>query len=178
MIDATLRTNKSKIAFQILNRLTIIHPIKRDGGICKCFIDEEENSIKFGNEIVLKNCIQVHSKLSLITTIYNIDYSKCYKLSIISEKDFCYMRKHLSTNKAITFDCFTEQWFLKSNRFDILSDLWTPACIAKMPLYGEARLIPLTKVYPNISNKAGFRPIFVLIVHHVLIVRPKISEEI
>jgi len=34
------------------------------------------------------------------------------------------MKSHLSRNKAVTYDGFTEHWFLETPRFDLLSDLW------------------------------------------------------
>lgn len=42
-IDKLIRTKNSKEAFSTLNRLTIVHPTKRDGGIMKCYIDENNN---------------------------------------------------------------------------------------------------------------------------------------
>lgn len=72
------------------------------------------------------------------------------------------MRKHLSKNKAITFDGFTESWFLKSERYDLLCDLWRGDCLSLMTQVGESRLIPLNKVYPSIPKMEEFRPIVVL----------------
>ena len=56
----------------------------------------------------------------------------------------------LGIKQLPTYDGLSENWFLKSNRFDILSNLWNKECIELMPNLGEARLIPLNKVYPNI----------------------------
>lgn len=60
------------------------------------------------------------------------------------------MRNHLSRNKAITFDGFTEEWFINTVRLDLVSNLWNRECLILMPWLGEARLIPLNKEYPNI----------------------------
>ncbi len=74
----------------------------------KCYIDEEEDVIRIGNDVVLKNCIEVLGKLSEKKIIGNINYLNCPHLPPISEKDFIYMRRHLSSNKAITFDGYSE----------------------------------------------------------------------
>jgi len=39
-IDNFLRSNMSKDAFETINRLTILHPQKRDGGIMQVCTDE------------------------------------------------------------------------------------------------------------------------------------------
>jgi len=53
-----LRTAYSKLAFDTLSRLTIIHPSRRDGGIMKNYIDnDEEGSIIVGSENVLAGCL-------------------------------------------------------------------------------------------------------------------------
>lgn len=44
-VDSTLRSIKSKVGFDWLRRITILHPSKRDGGIMDCFFDEEDNII-------------------------------------------------------------------------------------------------------------------------------------
>ena len=37
-IDKQIRTTSSKQAFQLINRLSIVHPTRRDGGIMTCFM--------------------------------------------------------------------------------------------------------------------------------------------
>lgn len=41
IIDKMLRTKYSKNAFDLIQRLTILHPTHRDGGIFNCFVDSE-----------------------------------------------------------------------------------------------------------------------------------------
>lgn len=56
-IDNLIRSKNSKEAFLTLNRLTIIHPSKRDGGIMKCFLDENDN-LQVNNDTIILNCIE------------------------------------------------------------------------------------------------------------------------
>ena len=109
--------------------MVIIHPNRRDGGIMKCFLDEECDSISIGNETVLENCLNVIGRISGIFQLKYPDYLRCPNLPPLIEEDFLYMKYHLSRNKAITFDGFSENWFLKSERLDILRDLWTRECL-------------------------------------------------
>ena len=112
------------MAFDTLNRLVIIHPNKRDGGIMKCFLEEESGDIHIGSECVLENCLNVIGKISSKFVLGDIDYTPCPNLPPISSIDIAVMRRHLSRNKAITFDGFTDSWFIKTERLDLLRDLW------------------------------------------------------
>ena len=62
-IDELIRTKESKTAFNLINRLSIIHPTKRDGGIMKCFLKEDDTLVVNRDE-VLQSCLQVIGKLS------------------------------------------------------------------------------------------------------------------
>ena len=64
MIDALLRTVRSKIAFLLINRLSIVHPTKRDGGIMKCFITADSGELRVGQEAVLENCLRHLQRVS------------------------------------------------------------------------------------------------------------------
>jgi hypothetical protein len=57
-IDAQIRTSTSKNAFQLINRLSIVHPARHDGGIMTCFLSDDKNDIVTGQETVLKSCLQ------------------------------------------------------------------------------------------------------------------------
>ena len=57
IIDKHLRTSQSKTAFNLINRLSIIHPTKRDGGIMQCFLTANEELI-VGQDRVLLNCLK------------------------------------------------------------------------------------------------------------------------
>lgn len=39
-IQNNLRSTESKISFDWMKKLTIIHPTRRDGGIMNCYLDE------------------------------------------------------------------------------------------------------------------------------------------
>jgi hypothetical protein len=78
----------------------------------KCFLDNSEENIVVGNVQVLRNCIEVLGVICGLKIISHIDYRFCPDLSPISISDLSYMRNHLSRNKAITFDGFTDEWFL------------------------------------------------------------------
>lgn len=58
-----------------------------------------------------------------------------------------------SRNKAISFDGFTDEWFRKTKRYDLLKGMWSN-CI--LSILGDetfrARLIPLNKVWPDIPK--------------------------
>jgi len=56
-IDDQIRTTRSKYAFQLINRLRIVHPTRRDGGIMNCF-QNSDDQIVAGQENVLRSCLQ------------------------------------------------------------------------------------------------------------------------
>lgn len=82
----------------------------------KCYLDEENDVIKTGENIVIKNCIETIGKISGLKCINYADQTmkNCPSLPPLTIGDIEYIRQHLSKNKAITFDGFTEEWFLKT----------------------------------------------------------------
>jgi hypothetical protein len=58
LIDEHLRTAKSKTAFQLINRLSIVHPTRRDGGIMQCYLTAHDNELHVGQEAVLLSCLR------------------------------------------------------------------------------------------------------------------------
>ena len=59
-----MRTHNSKNAFNILDRTTIIHPHRRDGGIMECYLDEKSDTLIVDKEKIIENCIAELVKLS------------------------------------------------------------------------------------------------------------------
>jgi hypothetical protein len=57
IIDKHLRTSQSKTAFNLINRLSIIQPMKRDDGIMKCFLMENDELV-VDQDRVLFNCLK------------------------------------------------------------------------------------------------------------------------
>jgi hypothetical protein len=57
IIDNHLRTAQSKTAFQLINRLSILHPTKIDGGIMLCFLTPTDELV-VGQEKVLLSCLK------------------------------------------------------------------------------------------------------------------------
>ena len=64
LIDKYLRTALSKKAFQLIIRLSIVHPTKRDGGIMNCFLTADTDELIVGQEAVLENCLRHLQKIS------------------------------------------------------------------------------------------------------------------
>ncbi len=48
----------------IINRLSILHPNKRDGAIMNCFLTADTDELIIGQEAVLENCLQTLQKIS------------------------------------------------------------------------------------------------------------------
>ena len=57
LIDNQIRTTTSKQAFQLINRLSIVHPTKRDGGVMNCYLTGSDDRIVVGQENVLCSCL-------------------------------------------------------------------------------------------------------------------------
>ena len=62
-IDDLIRTKDSKKAFGIIDRLTIVHPTKRDGRIIKCLLNENDELVA-NDEDVQESCLNIISILS------------------------------------------------------------------------------------------------------------------
>ena len=61
MIDEYIRSASSKIAFGKIQKLSIIHPQRRDGDIMKCFINQNNELIAQTDEVQI-NCLNFLSK--------------------------------------------------------------------------------------------------------------------
>jgi hypothetical protein len=66
----------------------------------------------------------------------------------------------ISWGKGITLDGFSDTWMKKTERSDLLADLWNKKAISDLASIFEARLIPLKKVWLDTLDQLG--PIVVL----------------
>ena len=85
LIDEHLRTARSKVAFNLVNRLSIVHPTKRDGGIMQCFLSAQDEQLIVGQEQVLRNCLrqlQVISGAAAPRDVRDINFPSLPPLSI------------------------------------------------------------------------------------------------
>ena len=57
-IDLLLRTKSSKIAYNNISSITILHLKRRDIGIMTCFRDSD-NNIHIGNDITNDSCLKI-----------------------------------------------------------------------------------------------------------------------
>ena len=62
-MDTQFRSKYSKSAFQAIKRVTIIHPAKRDGDICKSMLNED-GTIVTSTHVIYKNCLDNLVKIS------------------------------------------------------------------------------------------------------------------
>ncbi|KAL4467970.1 hypothetical protein ABPG72_021751 [Tetrahymena utriculariae] len=167
-IDSLIRTQQSRISYQTLKRICIIHPNKRDGDLFKCFTNEGGVVITEQQQI-LKSCLLQIGEYSTLQTINIMEYNLILKttqwpnLPALSEERVAEMHKHMSQNKAIVFDGFIDNWFKKLANSTILADLWNHTCMSLLNKTSfSARLIPLNKKWPDIPSHKDFRPIVVL----------------
>lgn len=58
----------------------------------------------------------------------------------------------MNEGKAITFDGYSDKWIKTTKRWDLLNMFWNQQFINSAPKLGEARLILLNKVWPNIPK--------------------------
>ena len=72
------------------------------------------------------------------------------------------IQNHLSYNKAITEDGFSDIYLRLPKFWKLFSDLWNPQCMELLQSIFNARLVPLNKVWPAIPNYNEFRPIAIL----------------
>jgi hypothetical protein len=72
------------------------------------------------------------------------------------------IQSHMSCNKGITKDGFSDRWFKTSINFNLINDLWNANIEKGLKNCYEARLVPLNKNYPDIGRYDQFRPIAIL----------------
>ena len=84
-----------------MNRLHIMHPDKRDGGIMTCFTDI--NELYAGNDVVLKSCVDELCKLSKDFRTEPPIIDKRIKI-YPRNNDIDYCRRLLNENVAIGWD--------------------------------------------------------------------------
>ena len=61
------------------------------------------------------------------------------------------LKAKISSNKAISFDGFSDKWFKETQRWDLLANWWTtPNMNSLNDIIFESRLIALNKSWPDI----------------------------
>ncbi|KAL4485087.1 hypothetical protein ABPG72_014607 [Tetrahymena utriculariae] len=164
-IERTIRSSYSKKAFNSINRLCIINPQKREGGIMKCFLNEHGLIIS-DNDLVMENCyktLQNISKALISEEIRLLNEKSFPSLEPANSEELAYLQSKISYEKGITYDGFTDEWIKRLKNQELLKDLWSQSSMNALGIkLFEARLVPLNKAYPNIPSSKEFRPIVVL----------------
>ena len=105
MIDQYIRTSSSSTAFKWIKRLSILNPLKRDGSIVSCQLDEEND------EMIVTPATHIlvsgKSESPPISSFPN--------LPPVTEEELSEMQDWMSMNKGVTFDGFSDNWFKSSN---------------------------------------------------------------
>ena len=144
-----LFTKNSKIGNKILHSVTILHPEKRDGGIMNCIKLSDSQFITNQTEI-LKSCLKVLSEIQKRSQ-YNPIVTTT-SLEPLSQTEVELLQSRMSKNKGLTGDGFSDNWFANTTHINIINDLWKYDTFKLLPNIGEAKLIPLNKVWPNIPS--------------------------
>jgi len=158
-------SSESSKAFQQLNDIFGYHSFeKRDGGIV--------NSVLIDNKIVSDDQ-EVNEALINVLKRIQIDESRSIPppqpfpdLDPLSEEKAHKIVERMATNKAISFDLFSDVIFseeFKNKTSQVIKDLWSRKSTKYLNEYHfEARLIPLNKKFPEIPKPDEFRPIIVM----------------
>lgn len=72
------------------------------------------------------------------------------------------MQQSCSWGKGHTFDGFSDVWVRRTERWELLANLWNATALRQLARIFEARLVPLNKAWPEIPCEDQFRPIVVL----------------
>jgi hypothetical protein len=159
-IEILIRGLDPKTAHQIINRLAIIHPSRRDGGLMNCFLEGEE--LFAGHESVIENCLKVLGEISGELDPVPLSEMDFPDLPTLSKEEIKKIQYSLNTNRALTFDGFSDHWLRNTKKRKLIGDLWNRRTILALSSIFEARLCPLNKVWPEIPTRAEFRPIVIL----------------
>ncbi|EAR96184.2 reverse transcriptase (macronuclear) [Tetrahymena thermophila SB210] len=159
--ESYIRTSKSKHGWKIVQRLSVTHPQKRDGGLMTSFLNDE-GKLTVGHENIINNCLSKLTELSgQMCNTQNLKLP-LPNLSPLNDEEIKLLQLKINDNKAITLDGYSLQFFRSNNNVNVLNDWWCQDVVNKL---GEAifaaRLIPLNKVFPNIPSAGDFRPITV-----------------
>ena len=171
-LEKNLRSNASKISFNLIKRLTIINPAKRDGGIVTCLYDAEENFTAV-NERIQDSCLEFMEGISKRTPQHLVEDQEKQpfpSLKPLTRAQVVAIQALLPVNKGITMDGLSDTFLKKTEKRELLQDWWNDSTIRALgePSF-EARLIPLNKVHPKIPKIHQFRPIIVLSAGYKLI---------
>ena len=126
-----------------------------------CFLEGEE--LFAGHESVIENCLKVLGEISGELEPVPLSEMDFPDLPSLFKKDIKERIQHsLKTNRALTFDGFSDHWLRNTKRRKMIGDLWNRRTILALSSIFEARLCPLNKVWPEIPSRAEFRPIVIL----------------
>lgn len=162
LIDGYLRSNESKEAFRLINRLSIVHPTKRDGGIMNCFLSADGVQLVVGQEPVLLSCLEILQRISGEAPPHTVHDLNFPTLPALTLEEVQWLQYGCSWGKGHTPDGFSDVWIRCTDRRELLADLWNPRALRQLGRCFEARLVPLNKAWPDIPAVDQFRPIVVL----------------
>ena len=60
----------------------------------------------------------------------------------------------MSKNKGLTFDGFSDRWFKDTSLRKLIGNMWTRE-VLELKKFGQARLIPLNKAFPEYQRKSN-----------------------
>ena len=109
MIDKHLRTAQSKTAFQLINRLSIVHPTKRDGGIMQCFLTADDQLV-VGQEPVLLSCLRQLQLISGEAPLREVNDINFPALPPLRLAQVTGLQRHFSWGKGLTPDGYSDTW--------------------------------------------------------------------
>ena len=137
---------------------------KRDGGIVNFVLIEDK---------IISDIDEVNKALIEVLRSIQVDESKPIPapqpfpdLDPLSDEEASRIVERMATNKAISFDLFSDVIFskeLKEKTSNTIKDLWSYETSKYFTdINFEARLIPLNKKFPEIPKPEEFRPIIVM----------------
>ncbi len=103
--------------------LTIMNPCKTDGGIMTCY-KENDDLVVDQNRIQLESLKRLE-ELQLIPDQETGEQIEFPNLKPLNNEDIRWIQEHLSYNKGITQDMWSDTFFKKMDKPELLRILWS-----------------------------------------------------
>ena len=137
---------------------------RRDGGIVNSVLLDD--ALVYDTDEVNRALIDALRKIQVDTSRPIPQPVPFPDLDPLSDEESIRIIDRMATNKAISFDLFSDVIFskgLKLKTSQIVKDLWSQESVNSLnDSHFEARLIPLNKKFPETPKPDEFRPIIVM----------------
>jgi hypothetical protein len=118
----------------------------------QCYLAAPDERLVCGQEAVQLNCLEQLQLISGEGDQVDVQDLNFPALPPLTLDEVQWLQFGCSYGKGHTPDGFSDIWVRRTERREILSDLWNAPVMRQLARIFEARLVPLNKAWPDIPK--------------------------